>query len=79
MAATAGCAGPARPAGERAFEVATTAACSVHDGLYVALAALLAIPLVTADRRLHAAIASGPLAETALWVADVPEAGPSST
>ena len=45
---------------------------SVYDSMYLAVAVLRHRPLVTADRRFHAALADGPLRAHLLWVADVP-------
>jgi len=54
-----------------AFEMAARTGCSIYDGLYVSLAALLGGRMVTADRRLCDRLAKGPFAEAVLWVGDV--------
>jgi len=56
-----------------AYEIALRTGCSLCDGLYVALAALLKGCVVTADRRLCEALAEGPFSKCILWVEDVPE------
>ena len=54
-----------------AFEMAARTGCSLYDGLYVSLAALLGGRMVTADRRLCNRLAKEPFAEAVLWVGDV--------
>jgi predicted nucleic acid-binding protein len=48
--------------------IALSQRCSVYDGLYVALARELELPLVTADRRLVNALQGGPMAAHLRWV-----------
>ena len=55
-----------------ALDLATRFDRSVYDSMYLAVAVLRHRPIVTADRRLHAALAGGPLRSHVLWVADVP-------
>ena len=64
---------PAIPLLDPAFEIANRTGRSVYDCLYLALAALLKIPLVTADQRLYRSLAGGPFAQHLVWIADVPE------
>lgn len=52
---------------EDAYRIAHLTGRTVYDSLYIALATVLRAPLVTADRRLHAALASGPYAGYVLW------------
>ena len=47
---------PSRSFIPRAFEIAHTHGCSVYDGIYVALTAETAVPLITADERLARAV-----------------------
>jgi len=54
-----------------AFEIAGQTGRTVYDALYVALAALVDAQVVTADRRLHDGLATGPLAEYVVWVENV--------
>ena len=56
---------------EPAWAVANETGCSLYDCLYVALAALLQAPMVTADRRLYEALADDRFAQLALWVEDL--------
>ena len=58
------------PLAASAYEVAVGTGRSVYDACYVALAAQLRCPMVTADRTLVIALASGPLARHVLWVED---------
>lgn len=44
---------------------------SFYDGLYVALAARVDCPLVTADRKLYNALRDSALARSLLWVEDL--------
>ena len=55
-----------------ALDLATRFDRSVYDSMYLAVAVLRHCPVVTADRRLHDALAEGPLRSHILWVADVP-------
>ena len=55
---------------DSAFAIANETQRSLYDCLYVALAALLDGSMVTADRRLCDAIASGPFAAHITWVED---------
>ncbi len=55
-----------------AVEIAVSFDRSAYDALYVALAISEECQLVTADRRLYNALALH-LAETMLWIEDVPE------
>lgn len=50
-----------------AFRVAGVTGCAFYDGLYVALAQRLGIPLITADRKLYDRIRGLP---AALWIGD---------
>lgn len=63
---------PSAPRIETALELALEAGRSAYDSLYLALAAELRCPLVTADRSLMNALASGPLARHLMWVEDIP-------
>jgi predicted nucleic acid-binding protein len=63
---------PSRPLLPLALELATRFGRTVYDSLYIAVAMIRHCPLVTADRRLHDALAGGPLRSHVLWVADVP-------
>ena len=47
---------------------------SFYDSLYLALAAEVGYPLVTADRKFHEAIKRGPLAGHILWIEDAASA-----
>ena len=64
---------PATTLLDPAFEMANRTGRSVYDCLYLALAGLLGIPLVTADQRLYRGLAGGPFAQHVVWIADVPE------
>lgn len=57
-----------------ALEIAVAHDRTVYDALYVALAVNLDTVLVTADQRLHNAIAAGPLADHTLLLTQVPPA-----
>jgi predicted nucleic acid-binding protein len=57
---------------EAAFAVAVAAGITIYDALYVSLAELLRAPCITADRRLVASLANGPLAAAIGWVQDLP-------
>lgn len=59
------------PLTQMAMAVACQIGCSVYDGLYLALAAYERVQLVTADRKLLAAVSTGPLAGNIVWVADL--------
>ncbi len=54
-----------------AYEIAISTSQAIYDCLYVALAARLDAPMVTADRRLYAGLANGPFARYLLWVQDI--------
>lgn len=56
-----------------AYELAVSTGCSIYDGLYVALAALLEVKLVTADRRLYDGLRGEFLAENLMWIEDLTE------
>lgn len=58
-----------------ALDLALRADRTVYDGLYVALAVALDIPLVTADRRLFHALERSAFGRHVTWVEDVPKAG----
>ena len=60
------------PLAAGAYEIAVGTGRSVYDSCYLALAARLRCPMVTADRTLVTALASGPLARHLLWVEDGP-------
>jgi predicted nucleic acid-binding protein len=49
------------------FRVAGLTGCAFYDGLYVALAQRLGIPLITADRKLYERVHQLP---QALWIGD---------
>lgn len=57
---------------DHAYFLSVTLRISVYDCLYLALAALLDSPLVTADRRICRSVAGTPLENSALWVKDIP-------
>ncbi len=54
-----------------AFEIACHANRSVYDSLYLAVAVLRGCRLVTADRKLYAALAGGDLSQHLMWVTDL--------
>jgi len=54
-----------------AYELAVGTGCSVYDGLYAALAALLGAKVVTADRKLEKAMHDGDLEDNVAWFADL--------
>jgi predicted nucleic acid-binding protein len=54
-----------------AFEIAGHASRSVYDTLYLAVAVLRGCRLVTADRKLYAALAGGDLSQHLMWVTDL--------
>ena len=54
-----------------AFAIANETKQSIHDCLYVALAALLKAKMVTADRRLYDGIRSGWFKKHVVWVEDI--------
>ena len=60
------------PLAAAAYEIAVGTGRSVYDSCYLALAAQLRCPMVTADRTLVNALASGPLARHLRWVEDGP-------
>jgi predicted nucleic acid-binding protein len=53
-----------------AFEIATGLKRTVYDSLYLALAVSQKAALVTADRKLHSAVAASPLAAHVVWIED---------
>lgn len=61
---------PFGPLRGRAYEIANTAAQSVYDCVYVALAMLLDGTMVTADRRLYSRLSKGRWAKHVTWVED---------
>ncbi len=54
-----------------ALGIACDTGCTVYDSLYLALAIDQQAVLVTADRRLLAAVSDGPLARHVTWVAEI--------
>jgi predicted nucleic acid-binding protein len=64
---------PSVPLLDSAYELAVRTNCSIYDCLYVALAMLLGAPMVTADRRLYDALATGPFAKYLAWVEELVE------
>ena len=54
-----------------AFTIAVFTGRALYDCLYLALALLRGVPMVTADRKLHDALAQGPLAPYLCWVEDL--------
>lgn len=60
---------------EPAFELACRHRRGIYDALFVAVALLLGAKLVTADRRLHDALAGRPVVgDSLLWIGDLPAA-----
>lgn len=57
---------------ELAFELAAASGRGIYDCVYLALALVLGVEVVTADRRFYDALVPGPLADALLWVEDVP-------
>jgi predicted nucleic acid-binding protein len=57
---------------EPAYEIALETGASIYDSLYVALAALMEAPVVTADRRLFHTLASGRFGKRVLMLEDLP-------
>jgi len=57
---------------EPAYEIALETGASIYDSLYVALAALMEAPVVTADRRLFNALAGGRFGKRVLMLEDLP-------
>ena len=53
-----------------AWEIAARTGRSLYDCLYVSLAVILGCRVVTADRKLHEGLATGPVGEHVLWVGD---------
>jgi predicted nucleic acid-binding protein len=51
-----------------AYELAVKTGCSVYDGLYVALAALLDAKIVTADKKLYDGLRESALSENVEWI-----------
>jgi|SRR5580693_1538673 predicted nucleic acid-binding protein len=64
---------PALDLAPAALSLALRTHLPVTDGFYLALAIQAGCPFVTADRPLYDLLTSGPLAQHALWVGDVPE------
>ena len=62
---------PAQPLLPLALELAVRFGRSIYDSVYLAIAVIRHCPVVTADRRLHDALAEGPLRSHVLWVADL--------
>ena len=58
---------------EPAYEIAMETGASIYDSLYVALAALMEAPVVTADRRLFNVLANGRFGKHVLMLEDLPE------
>lgn len=56
---------------DNAYAIANMTGRSIYDSLYVALALLLGVRLVTADRRLYDAINNGPFKKHAVWIGDI--------
>jgi len=56
---------------EAALELAIRHGITVHDGLYLALAAGNECRVVTADRRLHETRQRGALGQVVSWVRDI--------
>ena len=56
---------------DSAYAIAKQTARSVYDCLYLALAERLGAQVVTADRRLYDAVASGPFGGYIVWIGDV--------
>ena len=54
-----------------AFTIAGVTGRALYDCLYLALAVLLGVPLVTADHKLYNAMVPGPLAPYLCWVEDI--------
>lgn len=61
---------PSEPLLDAAFEIAIGLNRSVYDSLYVALAESQDCRFVTADRKLHNALQSTPLAKSIAWIAE---------
>jgi predicted nucleic acid-binding protein len=54
-----------------AFDTAVRTGRSMYDCLYMALAVLLDGQMVTADRRFHRSLATGPFRKHVVWVGDI--------
>ena len=63
---------PFQPLLDLAYEIAVGNRQSLYDCLYVALAASLEAPMVTADRRLLKRLGGSALAKHLVWVGDIP-------
>jgi predicted nucleic acid-binding protein len=63
---------PSQALAPLALDLAMRLERSVYDSMYLAVSVLRHCPVVTADRRLHDALAAGPLRAHVLWVGDVP-------
>jgi predicted nucleic acid-binding protein len=59
---------PFEPLADPAFALACRTGRGLYDCLYLALALLLELPLVTADRRFFEALAGAPRAASMVWV-----------
>lgn len=59
---------PAGPLMEAALEIAIVTGRTVYDSLYMALAARLQCPMVTADKKLFNATRDGPMAPLVGWI-----------
>ena len=62
---------PFDPLRDSAYSLARGTGRGVYDCLYLALAASLVAQMVTADRRLYDAVASGPFGGYIVWIGDV--------
>jgi len=60
---------------DSAYRIANRTGRGLYDCLYVALAALVGGPMVTADRSLYEGIRKGRLAEHVLWVGNLERRG----
>lgn len=56
-----------------AWNIATATGITIYDSLYVALANSKQVPLITADKRLHAQASALSHYAQLLWIADVPD------
>jgi len=62
---------PFKPLLDSAYAVANQTGRSVYDSLYVALAAVLGIPLVTADKKHYVALKDSPFKKHVMWVEEL--------
>jgi predicted nucleic acid-binding protein len=53
---------------DMAWEIALKSGCSIYDALYVALAVMLDIQVVTADRKMYDRLRTGKWKDNVLWV-----------